>query len=134
MVSANPKVAEARAAEEKEATKEPEEPRRLEDAPVAPQNQLTEYNLPQESIQQFQNRPEAELPAIAPPEPPPDPQPAPEPKIEAAPPVVPEASSPIPTEPAPAEEPAPVEILPALPAPIESVPPSPDALEGSDNP
>jgi rod shape-determining protein MreC len=139
VVSPNPKIAEARAAEEKEAAKEPERPSSSREILAAPQNQLTEYNLPQESIQQFQNRPEAEPPPIATPEPPadaqPESQPAPEPKVEALPSVVvPEASSPAPTEPAPVEEPAPAETLPPLPAPIEVVPPSPSALEGSGNP
>ncbi len=140
IVSPNPKVAEAKAAEEKAATKEPEKPSSLQEAPVVPQNQLTEYNLPQESIQQFQNRPEAESPPIAPADPPissqptSEPQPTPEPKIEALPPVVPEASSPAAAEPTPAKEPAPVETAPALPAPVEAVPPSPSASEGSGNP
>ena len=136
IVSPNPKVAEA-TAEEKAATKEPEKLGSSEEAPAAAQNQLTEYNLPQESIQQFQNRPEADLPAIAPLKPA-SPQPVPEPKIEALPPVVaPEASSPTPAEPPPAPELAPApatETSPVLPAPIEAAPPSPAALEGSGNP
>lgn len=135
IVSPNPKVAEARAAEEKEATKEPEKPRSSEEVLAAPPNQLTEYNLPQESIQQFQNRPEAELPAIAPPQPSPSPQLAPEPETEALPPVTPEATSPLPVEPSPAdEEPALADTTPALPALIEAVPPSPETLEESGDP
>ena len=136
VVSPNPKVAEARAAEEKEAAQAPEKPKRSEAAPAPPQNQLTEYNLPQESIQQFQNRPEAEPPAISPPEPSAAaPPPTPEPAAEATPVVTPsEATSPTPVEPPPAEEPAPAEIAPVLPAPIDVVPPSPSASEGSSNP
>ncbi|MBW4517078.1 MAG: rod shape-determining protein MreC [Timaviella obliquedivisa GSE-PSE-MK23-08B] len=133
IVSPNPKVAEARAVEE-EATQPPEKPSGFEEDSGAPQTQLTEYNLPQESIQQFQNRPEAELPAIAPPEPSISPQPPPEAEIEASPPMVPEASSPAPIEASPIEEMAPVETIPVLPAPIEDIPPSSDTLEGSDSP
>ena len=134
IVSPNPKVAEAKAAEEKADAQEPEAPKGSETAPATPQNQLTEYNLPQESIQQFQNRPEAELPAIPSPEQSAAPPPTPKPETEATPSIVaPEATSSTPSEPPPAEDPVPAEIAPVLPAPIESVPPSPTALEGSGN-
>jgi len=134
IVSPNPKVAEAKAAEEKADAQEPETPKGSETAPATPQNQLTEYNLPQESIQQFQNRPEAELPAIPSPEQSAAPPPTPKPETEATPSIVaPEATSSTPSEPPPAEEPVPAETAPALPAPIEAVPPSPTALEGSGN-
>ena len=134
IVSPNPKVAEAKAAEEKAAAQEPEAPKGSEAAPATPQNQLTEYNLPQESIQQFQNRLEAELPAIPSPEQSADPPPTPKPETEATPSIVaPEATSSTPSEPPPAEDPVPAEIAPVLPAPIEAVPPSPTALEGSGN-
>ncbi len=134
IVSPNPKVAEAKAAEEKAAAQEPEAPKGSETAPATPQNQLTEYNLPQESIQQFQNRPEAELPAIPSPEQSAAPPPTPKPETEATPSIVaPEATSSTPSDPPPAEDPVPAETAPALPAPIEAVPPSPTALEGSGN-
>jgi len=134
IVSPNPKVAEAKAAEEKAAAQEPEAPKGSETAPATPQNQLTEYNLPQESIQQFQNRPEAELPAIPSPEQSAAPPPTPKPETEATPSIVaPEATSSTPSDPPPAEEPVPAETAPVLPAPIEAVPPSPTALEGSGN-
>lgn len=134
IVSPNPKVAEAKAAEEKAAAQEPEAPKGSETAPATPQNQLTEYNLPQESIQQFQNRPEAELPAIPSPEQSAAPPPTPKPETEATPSIVaPEATSSTPSDPPPAEDPVPAETAPVLPAPIEAVPPSPTALEGSGN-
>jgi rod shape-determining protein MreC len=135
VVSPNPKIAEAGAREKKEATKEPEKPSDSQEAPSASPDQLTEYNLPQESIQQFQNRAEAELPPLAPTEPPESSKPAPEPKIEVAPTMVPEASSPPPVEPPPIEAPSPAAVTPPpLPAPIEAVPPSPSAVEGRSNP
>lgn len=135
IVSPNPKVAEAEAPVEKEAPQEPAKPIDFQEAPAAPQNQLTEYNLPQESIQQFQNRTEPEPLPIAPADPPELSQPAPEPEIEAAPPVIQEAISPPPAEPLPLEAPSPEAIdLPPLPAPIEVALPSPTVVEGSDDP
>jgi rod shape-determining protein MreC len=128
IVSPNPKVAEAEAAESKEEALEPAKPV----APAAePTEQLTEYNLPQESIQQFQqNRAEVEAP-IAPPEPadPPKPVPAPEP-------IVPVQSTPVEDvlPAAAAIESAPVEAAPIAPAPIEVAPPAPEAAPRSENP
>jgi len=133
IVSPNPKVAEAEAAEKKEVAQHSETPKGSEAAPAVSQNQLTEYNLPQESIQQFQNRPEAELPTIAPPKPSAVPLPTTQPETKTTPSIAPEAS-PSPSEPPTAEAPVPVETAPALPAPIETVPPSPTASEGSSNP
>jgi len=134
IVSPNPKLAEAGAAAEKARAKEPAKPTVLQADPVAPENQLTEYNLPQESIQQFQNRTEAEPPPIAPLEQPISAPPTPEPNVEDVPPVVPKASLPNPVEPAPVEEPLPAMTSPALPAPIETAPPVSDPVEGRDNP
>jgi rod shape-determining protein MreC len=121
MVSPNPKVAEAEAAESKEAAIEPTP---NPEPPAA--NQLTEYNLPQESIQQFQqNRTEVEVPRSSA-----DPQvapPAPAPAAATAP-IAPVAA---PIEDAPASEaiaPAPIEAAPEA-APVEAAPiaPAPEA-------
>jgi rod shape-determining protein MreC len=131
IVSPNPKVAEAEA-EEKEATIEPVKPSSSSPEPPAPQNQLTEYNLPQESIQQFQqNRTEVEAaPSV-------DPAPAapaalietaPEPKVEDAPPAAPEALAP-----APIEAPPSVEAAPIVPVEPEAAP-APEASPESTNP
>jgi rod shape-determining protein MreC len=131
IVSPNPKVAEAEAAEEKEAAIEPVPPSRSAPESPAPQNQLTEYNLPQESIQQFQqNRTEVEAPApVAPAA-----LTAPAPEAEDAPPDAPEAIAPAPID-APVEAaPAPVEPE-AAPAPVEpEAAPAPEASPESQNP
>jgi rod shape-determining protein MreC len=121
IVSPNPKLAEA--VEEKAAPAAPSA-EKSSDESAAPPVQREDYNLPQESIQQFQNRAEAEAPPVAAPVDSPAVPASPEPRLEAPPAI--EAESPAP---AAIVEPPPIEAAPpALPEPVEApIAPVPDA-------
>jgi rod shape-determining protein MreC len=137
IVSPNPKLAEAEQSEAGSAVEEKEEKESAIVESAAPASQVEEYNLPQESFQQFQNRIDySDPPPAAPVEAAPIAPAAPAP-VEAAPPPEPAPAvvePPIAEEaPAIAEPPPAAPAEPALPDPVVPVE-SPASLTRSQDP